>query len=390
MRRTLVLGSSLAVALVAAGCQDQTTAPALTPVQVGPTFRLQGAMPEGPRVERDAVTLPPAARLSDQQLADVARRAIDGDDYVCPASTPIVDWFLGAVTPAITQERDLFTLLYVNLAADQVATYETLLFETTATPQYFGYDGEYTRIMGKTERDVKRFWDIPSDDIQVVGLHGSALLDSARVAATYRAVFGVPSPLAEVFAGLVRGALLESQTLNGGDHPLFSFNSFAFTTHGGPIPDKIVMGDGVLDGFAALGFGDVAPQAIFAHEFAHQIQFENGYLADPYATTGDAAEATRYGELMSDAMSAYYLTHKRGGAMNRKRVAQFLEVFYQIGDCGFADAGHHGTPNQRMAAARFGFEVADQAQKQGHILTSEQFHALFVAEYPALVAPDAP
>jgi hypothetical protein len=33
--------------------------------------------------------------------------------------------------------------------------------------------------------------------------------------------------------------------------------------------------------------------------------------------------------------------------------------------------------------------IADQAQKQGHILTSEQFHALFVAEYPRLVAPDA-
>ena len=42
-----------------------------------------------------------------------------------------------------------------------------------------------------------------------------------------------------------------------------------------------------------------------------------------------------------------------------------------------------------MAAARFGFDVADQAHKQGHILTSEQFHDLFVAAYPQLIAPDA-
>ena len=42
-----------------------------------------------------------------------------------------------------------------------------------------------------------------------------------------------------------------------------------------------------------------------------------------------------------------------------------------------------------MKSARFGFDVADQAQKQGHILTSQQFHDLFVAYYPALVAPDA-
>lgn len=53
---------------------------------------------------------------------------------------------------------------------------------------------------------------------------------------------------------------------------------------------------------------------------------------------------------MADAMSASFLTHKRGAAMNRKRVEQFLEVFFQIGDCAFDNPGHHGTPNQRMAA----------------------------------------
>ena len=102
-----------------------------------------------------------------------------------------------------------------------------------------------------------------------------------------------------------------------------------------------------------------------------------------------APEQTRYTELMADAFSAYYLTHSRGGAMNRKRVEQFLEVFFEIGDCAFSSSGHHGTPNQRMAAAHFGFDIAAQAQKQGHILTSQQFHDLFVAAYPGLVAPDA-
>jgi hypothetical protein len=42
-----------------------------------------------------------------------------------------------------------------------------------------------------------------------------------------------------------------------------------------------------------------------------------------------------------------------------------------------------------MAAARLGFDIADQAQKQGQILSSEQFHARFVAAYPGLIAPDA-
>jgi hypothetical protein len=88
-------------------------------------------------------------------------------------------------------------------------------------------------------------------------------------------------------------------------------------------------------------------------------------------------------------MAAYYLTHARGASMNQKRVKQFLNVFYQIGDCAFTDAGHHGTPNQRFAAAEFGFRLADQAQKQGHILTSAQFHQAFQAYYPTIIAPDA-
>ena len=53
---------------------------------------------------------------------------------------------------------------------------------------------------------------------------------------------------------------------------------------------------------------------------------------------------------------------------------------------------HHVALSDRSLAEALriaGFEVADQAQKQGHILTSEQFHALFVTEYPAIVAPDA-
>ena len=148
------------------------------------------------------------------------------------------------------------------------------------------------------------------------------------------------------------------------------------------------MGDGILEGYTAVGLGDVAPQAVFAHEFGHHIQFQNGYFEDdvPGATT--EAELTRYTELMADAFAAYYLTHHRGAGMKKKRVEQFLQVFFQIGDCAFDDPGHHGTPNQRMAAARFGFEVADQALKHGRILSSDAFHDLFVAEYPDLVAPD--
>jgi hypothetical protein len=390
MRRIVLLGSCLAVALGTIGCQDQSTEPTAPTLGTGAELRMQSATLGRFGLDRGRLKLPSSAWMTDQHFADAARRAIDPGDFVCDPSTPVIDWFLGEVNEFATEEPQIFDLLFNQLLADLVPTFDALLFETEDTPQFFGYNGEYTHVLQKTERDVKRFWDIFSDDIQLIGMHGTMLLDVERVAAVYESfIFGVPPDDAAFFASLIRNAVLQSEVLDGGNHPLFSFNAFAFSTDALPVPDKIVMGDGVLVGYEAVGFGDVAPQAIYAHEFGHHIQFENDYFNDPLATAGDPPEQTRYTELMADAFGAYYLTHKRGAALNRKRVAQFLQVFFQIGDCAFTNPGHHGTPNQRMAAAQLGFAVADAAQKQGHILTSDQFHDLFVAAYPDLVAPDA-
>jgi hypothetical protein len=240
---------------------------------------------------------------------------------------------------------------------------------------------------------VKRFWDIQSADIQVLAMHGTVLADPSRTIPTYESpVFlGLPAATAQTWAAEVQNVIQTEPTVNGGNHPLFTFNAFAISAPEIGIPDKIVMGDGVLDAYAALGFDDVAPQAVFAHEFGHHIQFERNYFdelpagADP--ATVDQAELTRHNELMADAFASYYLTHKRGAALNAKRVAQFLEVFFQAGDCAFTNPGHHGTPAQRMRAAELGFSVAHEAQKQGHILTAAQFHERFEAVYPSLVAP---
>jgi hypothetical protein len=387
MRRNVFVGVFLTLALSTAGCQNEKADP--TAPRVGSELKQQSTSTRRFNLERNQIKLPASSRMADREMADAVRRAIDPNDYECPPSTPLIDWLIGKIDEVATQEPDIFDLLFLQLAADAIPTYEAYFFETTDTPQYFGYNGEYTHIMAKTERDVKRFWDIFSDDIQLVAMHGSVLLNEEKTAATYELLFGLDHDTAALIASLVHNALLQSQTLNGGNHPIFTFNAFAATSADGSTPDKIIMGDGVLEGYKAIGFDDVAPQAVYAHEFGHHIQVERGYFEDPLATTGDPPEQTRYTELMADAFSAYYLTHKRGAALNRKRVEQFLQVFFDIGDCAFDDPNHHGTPNLRMKAARFGFEVADQAQKQGHILTADQFHALFVAAYADITAPDA-
>ena len=378
LRRSLALGSLLAATSLVA-CHEPTTAPESAPL--APTTSSRALSRRAP------LTLPSTAPSALQLFSEYGRRAINPADYVCSSSSPVIDLVNGDISRTLSAspaERERLLTMY-DLAADLVPTYEALFFQSTATPQTFGYTGEFTKIMTKTERDVKRFWDIPSDQIQVVAMHGTMLLDVERVSATYQAVFGFDKATADAFAVTVRDALASSTTMNGGNYAFWTFNSVSFRYPG--LPDKIVMGDGLLEGLAAVGFGDVAPQAIFAHEFAHQIQYENDYFDDLGAVSGP--EAGRYRELMADAMAAYYLTHARGASMNQKRVKQFLNVFYQIGDCAFTDSGHHGTPNQRFAAAEFGFRLADQAQKQGHILTAAQFQQAFLAYYPTIVAPDA-
>lgn len=388
LRRSLSLGSLLAAAVVVVGCHDLPTTPeALAP---NAPANAKAAAASGLSTLRSVTRRLPAARISASITSDFGTfgsRAINPNDYVCSdESSPVIQVLEAELskTLAIPSERKRL-LDIVSLDGDLIPTYDALYFQTAATPQYYGYNGEFTKAITKTERDIKRFWDIPSSQIQVVAMHGTMLLDQERLYRVYTELYGLPDAQARAFAKIVAEALAGSTTMNGGNYGYFTFN--AFSARGDDIDDKIVMGDGILEAFATIGFSDVAPQAIFAHEFAHQIQYENDYFEDLGEVS--AAEETRYSELMADAMAAYYLTHARGATLRQKRVAEFLQVFYQLGDCAFTDPGHHGTPNQRLAAAEFGFRVADEAQKQGHILSAEEFHKLFLAYYPTIVAPDA-
>jgi hypothetical protein len=380
VRRNVLFTAGIAAALLLTACQDQDqpnepNAPSMGTASTRATSFSRGAELRG---------LPPGVRVSD--LA-VPGRVVT--PTTCDDNTQLSQYFLSRAF-----EIPLPTLiLLINRWTDLVPTYESLLFQTRDSDTYFGYNGEYNRRMDKIERDVKGFWDIRSDDIQVLAMHGTVLADPSRTVPTYESdVFlGLPTATAQTWAAEVQNVMQTEPTVNGGNHPLFTFNAFAISAPELGIPDKIVMGDGILDAYKVLGFDDVALPAIFAHEFAHHIQFERGYFdelppgSDP--ATVDQAELTRYTELMADALAAYYLTHKRGATMNAKRVAQFLQVFFEIGDCAFDNPGHHGTPIQRMRAAEFGFSVAAEAQKQGHILTADQFHARFLAVFPSLVAP---
>lgn len=334
--------------------------------------RIAQLMPQG--------TSPVKARL-DTSLDH--RRNIDGSVYQC-APTQFNVW-IDQQTADFTADDEA---ILNALAAYDLPTYEALVFGSAGDPDFaLGRDG---KALTKTMRDLRRFWDIKSDDIELMAMHGDMLADPARTARVYEAVYGVPAAEARELAQLLAEFITSDPKFEGGNHPIFTLNAFAFTSYGedidglGVIGDRIVMGDGILRAYREMGYGDVAPQAILAHEFAHHVQFELG-MHDQ----GPSPEATRRTELHADASAAYYLSHPRGASMQIKRVKQFLPVFYTIGDCLFSSNGHHGTPLQRERAAQWAYELQENARPKGHILSAREFAARFDAELPRLVAPDA-
>lgn len=259
------------------------------------------------------------------------------------------------------------------------------LFENSSANQTFGSHGEYNQIMPKTFKDLNRFWKMESVGIVLAGGHGTMLAEPAKVSKLLVA-YGYSQATSDYYGNYIANLVTTTPQFRNGDHPTFTFNAFAsprrdLTAVGyGILPFKIVMGDGIMQGYAAIGYDDVAPQTVLAHEYGHQVQFNNNEF---FANT---SEATRRTELMADALSAYYLSHARGAAMQWKRVQQFLQVFFNIGDCNFNSRGHHGTPLQRMASATWAYNLANNAQQQGHILSAQEFIALFDAQLPILVA----
>jgi hypothetical protein len=314
------------------------------------------------------------------EYRDIIRKTLKLEESTCNDNTASSQW----LDQQLADWNSTIINYVITTAMLDLPTYDALIFENSSANQRFGSSGQYTQRLTKAFKDLKRFWNIDSENIVLAAMHGTMLTDRTRILRTYKAGFGLDDESANYYADFVLAIVDAYPQLRGGDHPIFTFNAFAQSSFSFPpygvIPDKIIMGDGILDAFAAIGYADVAPQAILAHEFGHHIQFDLNLFGDEAGP-----EATRRTELMADAYSAYYLSHSRGASMQWKRVQLFLNVFFNIGDCSFTSDGHHGTPTQRMAAAKWGYEVANEAQKQGHILTAQEFTRMFEAQLPRLI-----
>ncbi|MGI9608124.1 MAG: hypothetical protein ACR2P0_18480 [Acidimicrobiales bacterium] len=310
---------------------------------------------------------------------DALQSMIDPDDFVCNPTA--INFWIGDLLSRSSD--DTLDLLFGTAALDWPIVYK-LFFDNDDTDEFIGVDGEYTREHLKRQRDLIRFWDVPLDDVDLFGMHGSIIRDDAKMIPVVQFIFTAPGDpilppeIAQLIVDDVQSVIENDPTI-GYDWPLFSFNAVAF----GPDPLKVVMGDGLIQFFEEIGLADNGVDLVYAHEVAHQVQGYLGEFGPPLP------EETRRTELMADAFATYYLVHARGAAYNADRAMDAVELSFIAGDCNFGSPGHHGTPNQREAAAEWGAEMA-QERPRGKIRSATDMVLLFDAVLPDIVAPDAP
>jgi hypothetical protein len=338
-----------------------------------------------------ATAAAPAPAPTQRHLVEIPAKAAVAQ-AVAPSecATTLLNDYVNQLIGAMTLEQLTFLIEHQNTLLS-VPTYDALFFGTQGDPDYALES--HARQITNTFRDLRRFWDIDSSDIQLMAMHSDVLLDADRIAATLTAMVATgeadPMTPAEIQAEAQEVATFMQEQGDFYDNPLWTLNAFAFSGEGesdpliAALPDKLVMGDGIIEAYDAIGLGDVGVRVIMAHEFAHHVQYELGVF-DTGPT--DPAEATRRTELMADAMASYFGTHKKGLALNSKRVADALLSFYTVGDCFFDDPGHHGTPLQRQRAADWGADLAAAARPRSYILPAETFVQLFEAALPGIIS----
>lgn len=259
------------------------------------------------------------------------------------------------------------------LILDQLFLVNRILAVDGINADYFGANGEFTQYVNKDVRKLEKFWG--SNEIAVLGQHTETLEDMENIRYVYENYSTAPEALIEYYLSIYEYFIENGSQIP--ENPFYASDGFASSL------GYIVIGDGLVQMISEIGFDPkVVWSSILAHEWGHQLQFANfGNWQYPTPPFNGTPESTRMTELEADFLTGFYLTHKRGGTFNWKRIEDVLGAFYNIGDCSFESSGHHGTPDQRLASAEAGYEAAVGIKKKGHLPTQDEVHDLFLEFY---------
>lgn len=327
--------------------------------------------------------------LDNPVLEAAIARAIDPDDYSCTEDTAL-NAYADSLLAGLNNPTNLLILMVTG--ALDLPTYDAV-FHGSQLPRHF-LGGSKDDVVKPAYRKLTRFWDIRTDDIDLIPMTSSIYSDDERAVQTLLLMnggdLGDPADVAqaEAIVQSTKDVFAQEPSLRNGDNAIFTLNAFAFTAEGETDPvwsgvgDKLAFGDGMFRALASMRTGGVGPQSVLGHEFGHHIQFERGAAA-----TEQTPEATRASELMADGFAGYWANHRKGLRYGDVKERALTRIFYNIGDCSFDSPGHHGTPKQRRKAARWGLSYGWDSKKA--VVRSRKFIRTFDAKLPALIRPDA-
>lgn len=286
----------------------------------------------------------------------------DANSRVAPCSSPSALWLREQVADVSDEDLTNFFDWHVYTLP---FVYKLFVEPKSRHPwshEYFGIDGEYTQEIQNIHDRAQDFWSNSGveDDISLLCAHGSDLADRhEKLIPTLELVFGKSyDDEYTVFDHASEIQDLIMRLPGGYDHPLLTFNAFATDKDGDDNP-SIIIGDGYFEFQESVGIGTEGPEYALTHEHAHHLQFSLGVNEEDML---DSGQANRRQELMADAFSAYFLTHQSGGDMSADEISNIHTIAYSVGDCEISNDGHHGTPQQRRCATKFGASMADSEE----------------------------
>lgn len=327
--------------------------------------------------------LPVDEVTSDFLLSGKAKNKPRVDIPQAPLTENLREMIFKAVAPSecgATELSEITWKYFTELASDDIAVenmdFYFYLQENAVRfrigTEYFGKHGAYTQHVRKEQRSLEKFWKMPNQ-IEVLGQHNETLKDRDKIAKILYYNLMDEGTWEQVYESADELIARSKNSPALPDSPFFAADGYA------NFNKQIVLGDGLIKMFSETGIDEeIVWTGILAHEWSHQVQFDHFAAWYPQDLFASKAEETRAIELEADFFSGYYMTHKRGATYNWKRAEEFFEVFYQAGDCSFSFEQHHGTPLQRKRASYQGYLLAKGAQKQGHILSAEELHEIFM------------
>lgn len=131
---------------------------------------------------------------------------------------------------------------------------------------------------------------------------------------------------------------------------------------------------------------------ILAHEYAHIVQFNLDVDRKKIDINRNQRQVINIGEsiilseLEADAFSGYFMYHT---LMRREAIVEFIDMMASLGDYAFESKQHHGTPQQRQAAAELGILAAKDLDENNITLSFKELRYKFLGDIISTILIDS-